>query len=48
MNIRVKKIPLDPVTFKVDLKAMQRAITRRTCMVSSNYSYLTRRFSHVI
>lgn len=34
MNIRVKKIPLDPKTFKVDLRAMKRAITRRTCMVS--------------
>lgn len=34
MNIKIKKVPLDPVTFKVDLKAMRRAITRRTCLVS--------------
>lgn len=33
MNIRVKKVPLDPKTFKVDLRAMKRAITRRTCML---------------
>ncbi|CUT99276.1 sphingosine 1 phosphate lyase 1 [Echinococcus multilocularis] len=33
MNIRVKKVPLDPKTFKVDLRAMKRAITRRTCMI---------------
>ncbi|VDM30964.1 unnamed protein product [Hydatigera taeniaeformis] len=33
MNIRIKKIPLEPKTFKVDLRAMKRAITRRTCML---------------
>lgn len=33
MNIKIKKVPLDPVTFKVDLKAMSQAITRRTCLL---------------
>ncbi|KAM7538691.1 hypothetical protein Aperf_G00000052387 [Anoplocephala perfoliata] len=33
MDIRIKKVPLDPVTFRVDLKAMHRAITRRTCLL---------------
>ncbi|VUZ43357.1 unnamed protein product [Hymenolepis diminuta] len=33
MNIKIKKVPLDPVTFKVDLKAMRQAITRRTCLL---------------
>ncbi|KAM3173588.1 hypothetical protein ACTXT7_012225 [Hymenolepis weldensis] len=36
MNIKIKKVPLDPMTFKVDLKAMRRAITRRTCLLSTN------------
>uniref|UniRef100_A0A0X3PAY8 sphinganine-1-phosphate aldolase n=1 Tax=Schistocephalus solidus TaxID=70667 RepID=A0A0X3PAY8_SCHSO len=33
MNIRVIRVPLDPVTFKVNLKAFKAAITNRTCML---------------
>jgi sphinganine-1-phosphate aldolase len=28
MDIQIKHVPLDPVTLKVDIKAMRRAITR--------------------
>jgi glutamate/tyrosine decarboxylase-like PLP-dependent enzyme len=28
MDIQIKHVPLDPVTLKVDIKAMKRAITR--------------------
>ncbi|KAL7058045.1 hypothetical protein AAHC03_016642 [Spirometra sp. Aus1] len=33
MNIRVIRVPLDPVTFKVNLKALKAAITSQTCML---------------
>jgi glutamate/tyrosine decarboxylase-like PLP-dependent enzyme len=32
-NIKIITIPVDPVTYKVDVKAMARAITRNTVMV---------------
>ncbi|VDK77670.1 unnamed protein product [Cylicostephanus goldi] len=32
-RIRVFQIPVDPITFKVDLKKMKSAISRRTCML---------------
>lgn len=34
MNARITHVPVDPITFKVDLKAMRKAITKDTCMVS--------------
>jgi sphinganine-1-phosphate aldolase len=36
LGITVKTVKLDPVTFKVDLKAMERAINKNTIMVSNN------------
>lgn len=33
LNIGVKTVPVDPNTLKVDIKAMRRAISSRTCMV---------------
>ncbi|CAI2354522.1 unnamed protein product [Caenorhabditis sp. 36 PRJEB53466] len=32
-RIKVRKIPVDPITFKVDLNKMRAAINRRTCML---------------
>nr|XP_022910661.1 sphingosine-1-phosphate lyase-like [Onthophagus taurus] len=43
-GFRVKSIPLDPVTYKVDIKAMKRAISRNTIMLAGsapNYPYGT-------
>lgn len=34
--INIKYVPVDPQTLKVDLKAMERAITRNTVMVSGH------------
>lgn len=34
LGLRVKTIPVDPVTLKVDLKAMERAISGNTIMVN--------------
>lgn len=33
LGLRVKSIPVDPVTAKVDIQAMKRAISRNTIMV---------------
>lgn len=33
MRIRLKHVPVDPVTFKVNLSAMKRAISKNTCML---------------
>lgn len=35
LGITVKTVKLDPVTYKVDLKAMERAINKNTIMVSA-------------
>jgi glutamate/tyrosine decarboxylase-like PLP-dependent enzyme len=37
LGIRIKHVPIDPVTMRVDIKAMKRMITRNTCMVIINY-----------
>lgn len=34
LNISIKHVPVDPVTMKVNLKAMKKMISRNTCMVS--------------
>jgi sphinganine-1-phosphate aldolase len=33
LGMRIRKVACDPVSFRVDLKAMKRAINRNTCMV---------------
>ncbi|XP_047737506.1 sphingosine-1-phosphate lyase [Hyalella azteca] len=33
LGIRIKHVPIDPVTMRVDIKAMKRMITRNTCML---------------
>ncbi|KAK4322607.1 hypothetical protein Pmani_006638 [Petrolisthes manimaculis] len=33
LAMRIKHVPLDPVTMKVDVNAMKRMITRRTCVM---------------
>jgi sphinganine-1-phosphate aldolase len=33
-GLRVKRVPVDPDTTTVDIKAMRRAISRNTCMVN--------------
>lgn len=33
LGLRVKTVPVDPVTTKVDLRAMEKAISRNTVMV---------------
>lgn len=33
LRMRLVSVPVDPVTYKVDMKAMKRAINRNTCMV---------------
>ncbi|GLH10854.1 Sphingosine-1-phosphate lyase [Gryllus bimaculatus] len=43
-RMRITHVPVDPVTTKVDLKAMKRAISRNTCMLvgsAPNYPYGT-------
>lgn len=35
LNLRVRSIPVDPVTTQVDLKAMRRAINSNTVMVGN-------------
>ncbi|XP_067011036.1 sphingosine-1-phosphate lyase [Anabrus simplex] len=43
-RMRVRHIPVDPKTYKVDLRAMKRAISRNTCMLvgsTPNYPYGT-------
>ena len=37
-RMRLVLVPVDPKTYKVDMKAMEKAINRKTCMVSSNWS----------
>lgn len=34
LKIGVRTVPVDPVTLKVDIKAMRWAISSRTCMVN--------------
>ena len=36
LGMRIRKIPCDPVSFRVDVKAMKRAINRSTCMVRTS------------
>ena len=36
MNAKITHVPFDPITFKVNLKAMKAAITKDTCMVSDS------------
>ncbi|CAL4084712.1 unnamed protein product [Meganyctiphanes norvegica] len=33
LNMNIKHVPVDPVTMKVDVAAMKRMISRRTCMI---------------
>lgn len=33
LNIRIRHVPIDPITMKVDVKAMRSMISRRTCML---------------
>lgn len=33
LDITIKHVPVDPVTQRVDIKAMRRAITGRTCLL---------------
>lgn len=33
MNMRIKHVPVDPVTMKVNMKAMKSAISKKTCML---------------
>ncbi|OQV17120.1 Sphingosine-1-phosphate lyase [Hypsibius exemplaris] len=33
LNIRIKHIPFDPVTCQVNIRAMEKAINRRTCVI---------------
>lgn len=33
--MRLTRVPLDPVTLKVDIKAYERAITKNTCLVGA-------------
>lgn len=40
LGITVKSVKLDPVTFKVDLKAMERAINKNTIMVNLKKLFL--------
>lgn len=35
-NIKLITIPIDPITLKVDIKKVKRAITKNTVMVSSS------------
>ena len=39
-GMTVKHIPLDPKTFQVDIKQMEKAISSRTCMVSGLFLLL--------
>lgn len=39
LAMNIKHAPLDPVTMKVDVNAMKRMITRRTCVVSHTFTY---------
>lgn len=36
LGLRVKNVPVDPLTLKVDMNAMKRAICRNTVMVSNH------------
>ena len=33
LNIRIKHVPVDPVTCKVNINAMEKSISSRTCML---------------
>lgn len=35
--MRLVKVPVDPVTYKADVKAMRKAISRNTCMVYNKH-----------
>ena len=37
LNVRIKHIPFDPVTFQVDVNAVEKVICSRTCMVYSAF-----------
>ena len=41
-GIRVKRIPVDPESFKVDIQALKKAISKNTCMVSFWFYMLVR------
>ena len=38
--MKITHIPVDEVTRKVDIKAMKRAISRKTCVVSTSVTQL--------
>lgn len=39
-KIKLVTVPIDPITFKVDIKKVKRAITKNTVMVSFFSPYL--------
>lgn len=43
-GIRVKHVPVDPKTYEVDIRAMKKAITSNTCMVSYSFWQFGRDF----
>lgn len=48
LKVKIIHVRVDPNTTSVDLKAMKRAITRNTCMVSSSFIGLQQFLSIII